>query len=248
MTADFSKLLTHPDKDEIISKLLTGIKPRDISDWLKLKYPDQKEQGHLRLSSNILKDFVDNNLDLYNTLKNDVAGAKNNQTPPKDIADSLKNNKTYKERLNELADQEIDIKKIMVETIFIIKQRVEQVFDKVQENPQNIKPDYTLIKWFEILLSASEKFQKIVNEAPDMVVQHNISVQMVEQHTVVLQDAIREVMLEMDPQMAFLFMEKLNAKMAVLQEPNHQTISPDKRLAEVKVISTKVNNIDNKDK
>lgn len=242
MVADFSKLLDHPDKDEIISKLITGISPKDISDWLKLKYSDQKTQGHLRLSSKMLKDFIDNNLDLYKTLQNDIVGAKNGQTPPKDIADSLKNNKTYKERLNELADQEIDIKKIMVETIFLIKQRIEQVFDKVQENPQNLKPDYALIKWFEILLSASEKFQKIVNEAPDMVVQHNHSVQMVEQHTAILQDAIREVMLETDSQMAFLFMEKLNAKMINLQEPTQQIISPEKRLAEVQVISTKVNN------
>lgn len=246
MVADFSKLLSHPDKDEIISKLITGIKPKDVADWLKLKYPE-KEQRHLQLSSKMLKDFVDNNLDLYNTLQNDIAGTKNGQTPPKEISESLQNNKTYKERLNELADNEIDIKRIMVETVFIIKQRIEQVFDKVQENPQNMKPDHALIKWFEVLLNAAEKFQKIVNEAPDLVVQHNHSVQMVEQHTAFLQDAIRETMAEVDPKMAFLFMEKMNDKMNSLQEPQPQTVSPEKRLAEAQVINTKVNKIDGED-
>ena len=78
MVADFSKILSHPDKDEIISKLVTGIKPRDVSDWLKLKYSD-KEQGHLRISSKILQDFVENNLDLYNVIQNDISGVKQNK-------------------------------------------------------------------------------------------------------------------------------------------------------------------------
>jgi len=32
------KILEHPDKDEIISKLVIGITPKDIHDWLSAKY------------------------------------------------------------------------------------------------------------------------------------------------------------------------------------------------------------------
>ena len=38
MTVDFSKVLDHPDQDEIISKLMAGVTPKDINEWLKLKY------------------------------------------------------------------------------------------------------------------------------------------------------------------------------------------------------------------
>lgn len=236
MVADFSKILSHPDKDEIISKLVTGIKPKDVSDWLKLKYTD-KEQGHLRVSSKILQEFVENNLDLYNVLQNDISGVKQDK---KEISDSLKNNKTYQERIVEIADKELDIKRLLIETGHIIRQRVEQVFDKIQENPQNFKPDYTLIKWLETLLSFTDKYQKIVNEAPDTVVQHNVNIQIVEQHTIMLQDAIRETMAEVDSDMAFNFLEKLNAKMSLLQCPQHQVMSQDKKLLEAQIISSKI--------
>ena len=53
MSADFSKILLHPDKDEIISKIMTGVSHKNIADGLKLQYPD-KEQGHLRISAALL--------------------------------------------------------------------------------------------------------------------------------------------------------------------------------------------------
>lgn len=240
MVADFSKILSHPDKDEIISKLVTGIKPKDVSDWLKLKYTD-KEQGHLRVSSKILQEFVENNLDLYNVLQNDISGVKQDK---KEISDSLKNNKTYQERIVEIADKELDIKRLLIETGHIIRQRVEQVFDKIQENPQNFKPDYTLIKWLETLLSFTDRYQKIVNEAPDTVVQHNVNIQIVEQHTIMLQDAIRETMAEVDSDMAFSFLEKLNAKMSLLQCPQPQVMSQDKKLLEAQIISSKIEGLE----
>lgn len=218
---------------------MTGVKPKEISDWLRLKYSD-KDQGHLHLAAKMLKDFVDNNTDLYAVLQNDIQSVKNGQMIPKELSESLRNNKTYKERLNELADKEIDIKKVLRETVFIIKQRVEQVFDKIQENPSNMKPDYALIKWLELLLNSTEKFQKIVNEAPDIVVQHNVSLQMVEQNTALLQDAIRETMEEVDPAMALLFMDKLSEKMNVLTAPKAEVLSTDKRLAEAQLLNTKV--------
>ena len=242
MSVDFSKLLSHPNKDEIISKLVTGVQPSEVSDWLKLKYSDD-DQKHLRLSQQLLKTFIENNLDLYKTLQDDILVISSGQE--KEISESLKNNKTYKARLTELVDQELDIKKIMVETVFLIRQRVEQVFDKAQENPESLKPDPTLIKWMELLLNTTEKYNKIVNQAPDSIVQHNVSVQVIEQHTAFLQDAIRETMAEEDPQMAYLFLDKLNAKMERIKEPQGaSSISIEKRLNEAQILEAKIQKIE----
>ena len=152
---DFSKLQSHPNKEEILNKLVNGTKPKDISDWLKLKYPD-KEQGHLRVSASMLKEFLNSNLDLYNTLKIDIVDTKQGLQQNKKIAESLLNNKTYRQRLNELADNEIDIKRVISEIVFLIRERIEQYFDKIQDNPESLKGDYGLIKWFEVLLNAVE--------------------------------------------------------------------------------------------
>ncbi len=237
---DFSKLLSHPNKEEILNKLVNGTKPKDISDWLKLKYPD-KEQGHLRVSASMLKEFLNSNLDLYNTLKIDIVDTKQGLQQNKKIAESLLNNKTYRQRLNELADNEIDIKRVISEIVFLIRERIEQYFDKIQDNPESLKGDYGLIKWFEVLLNAVEKFDKIVNNAPDQVIQHNITMQAVDQHTAIFQDVIREVLAEMDPEAAFLFIEKMRAKMEEIEPPkDNGSLSQDKRMAEAKIIKETV--------
>jgi hypothetical protein len=242
MSVDFGKLLSHPDKDEIISKLVTGIQVSEVSDWLKLKYSDE-DQKHLRLSQKMLKTFLDNNLDLYQTLQDDIQIINSGQDI--EISESLKNNKTYKQRLTELAEEELDVKKIMVETVFLIRQRVEQVFDKAQESPESLKPDPTLIKWLELLMNSTDKYNKIVNQAPDSIVQHNVSIQVIEQHTALLQDAIRETMAEIDPQMAFLFLDKLNEKMAKIQEPQQVSNIPlEKRLSESQILEAKIQKIE----
>jgi hypothetical protein len=244
MTADFSKLLAHPDKEEIFDKLTRGIKPKDISDWLKLKYPN-RDQSHLRLSAKLLKDFTDNNMDLYNVLKSDIIDTKAGKKQDKKIAESLLNNKTYRERLNELADTEIDIKRVITEIVFLIRERIEQYFDRMQENPNNLKPDYGLIRWFEVLLNAVEKFDKIINNAPDQIIQHNVTMQAVSNHTALFQDVIREVLAEMDPEASFLFMERLRERMELLEPLEEmKPLSQDKRLAEAKIIQKKVDGID----
>lgn len=240
---DFSKILAHPDKDEIISKLVNGVKTKDVSDWLKLKYPNSN-QAHLRLSGKMLKEFVDNNLDLYNTLKNDIADVKAGNKQDKKIAESLLNNKTYRERLNELADNDIDIKRVITEVVFLIRERIEQYFDKIQENPGNLKPDYGLIKWFEVLLNATEKFDKIINKAPDQVIQHNITMQAMDQHTAIFQDVIREVLAELDPEASFLFMDKMREKLSALAPPElDKPLTQEKRLAEAKILMAQAEDI-----
>lgn len=244
MVADFSKLLSHPDKEEIISKLMTGISSKNIADWLKLKYPDAN-QGHLRLAAANLKEFTDKiDFSTYNQFKNDAIQATTNSSS---LPESIKNNKCYKDRLIELADKEIDIKRMVQETVMLIRARAEQVFDKIQENPQNMKGDYALIKWFELLLNSLEKCDKVVNERPDQVIQHNV--QVTEMQTAMFQDAIRETMAEVDPEIAFLFMDKLSAKMKTLQEPVPPKLSSlgglafqENRLKEAQILNTTINN------
>ena len=48
MTApDYSIILNHPLNQEIISKLITGTDPKEINQWLKLKYPNKEDAQKL---------------------------------------------------------------------------------------------------------------------------------------------------------------------------------------------------------
>jgi len=207
-----------------VGKLVSGIRPKDVSEWLKVKYSD-KDEAHLKLSAALLKEFVDNNLNLYETLKQDIQGTKSGGIEKK-ISAALKNNKTYQERMIEMADEEIDIKKMFKSVYVMLNARVEQYFDKMQENPTNLKPDYGLLKFFDSMMMYVEKYDKIINQSPDQIIQHNVTVQVMDQYVNVMQDSIRQTLAEMDLDAANLFMEKFNENLSKLQLP--EGIQPTK--------------------
>ena len=202
---DFSKLVSHPEKQKIISKLLSGDPPKTISEYLKAKYDTDTS---MHLSINLLTEFKTKWLDkpqfIDKIVKDQQAGKLD-----KKIADSLMNNKTWQERVIDRVDSEIDLKQKIRDTLVRVEARAEQVFDAIQQNPTNVKLDYVMIKYFEILSDMIEKADKIINERPDTLIQNNISIQMVEQHSVALQEAIREALREFSPEDASKFMEIL---------------------------------------
>lgn len=234
--SDFSILLAHPLAEEIITKLITGTSSKDISQWLRLKYPD-KEQKHLHISSKLLDEYANKHIgNLMEQLQKDVSILKSNPTPK--IAASLLNNKTYRERLVDLIDQEVDIKKMIKELILMIRERTEQIFDRIQESPTSLgKGDYTLIKYFELLLNATEKFDKIHNNAPDQIIQHNITVQMVDKYKIVFQEAVRKTLAHMDTESSILFMEILSEELQKLEMPIDLSPTPETRMVEAHILS-----------
>ncbi|TXG77352.1 hypothetical protein E6Q11_02935 [Candidatus Dojkabacteria bacterium] len=234
---DFSLLTDHPDYEEIVSKIATGTDPKVIAHWLKVKY-SEKDQKHLQLSLKLIQEFVDKHADLDTHLKRDVLAVKTGDTSLSDykIAASLMNNKTYMERLQQLADTKVDIKKMITELVLICRERMMQVFDKIQENPTNTKGDYVLLKYFETLFIATEKFDKIVNEAPDQVIQVNIQNQMAEQIVSVFQEAIRETLTHIDPESALLFIEIFAEKFNALKLPKQVVPTPETYETEAKLL------------
>lgn len=237
---DFSNLLEHPDKEEIISKLLGGTDPKEVFQWLKVKYPEKK-QSHLRLTLKLLQEFTKSQyVDAYKQYKDDINNIKSGSSDKinKKISATLLNNKTYHERLNEIADKELNIRKILVGTIMMIQDRAIQIFDKIQENPEAItKAEYALIKWIEQLLSSVEKYEKLINQAPDQIIQHNFTIQYVDQQAAVFQEVIRELLAEMDPEISMKFMEKLSVKLSRLKPPTpDQPLTLDQRVKEAEII------------
>lgn len=253
---DFSNLTSHPNYHEIVDKLIHGSDPKDIANWLKLAYPD-KEQAHLRLSIKLLQDFVKSGLmDYKQQFAKDLALVKTGDFDHlnKKVAESLLNNKTYRERLHDLADSELNIKEVLKATIIMLRDRLEQVFDRIQEDPGNINPkqEYILINLADKVGLVVEKYDKIVNQAPDVIIQHNINnQQIVDQKLAIFQEALRETLAELDAEASLLFLEKWTEKLNKLQPPVEQSqLSSEQRLKEATLLQEAViiDDLNKKDK
>jgi len=242
--SDFSNILEHPDSEEIVARLLKrGESPRQVNQWLKLKYPD-KDQGHLRLTIKCLKDFSTSQYtDCYTQFAKDLTTHKTGGKINRKVADSLLNNKTYQERLNEVAEKEVeivDIKQMMQSLIFASYERMEQVFDRIQEDPRNFKGDRIFLEYLEKIFNMFEKHEKLLNSAPDQIIQHNITLQAVESNTNAILEAIRETLAQMDSEASLLFMDLFYSKLKNLNAPPTDDMSHDDRVKDAKVLREKI--------
>lgn len=233
--SDFSLITEHPLSKEIISKLLSGSSPKEVSQWLKIKFP-AKDQGHLRLTQKILKEFNSSQYtNVYDQFKNDLANVSNKDDV---TSTSLLNNKTYRERLQEIADKEFDILKVLDNLIVIAHDRLEQVFDRIQEKPGSFEGDNTLRNYINMMFEITERLEKIRINSPENIAQQNITMQTINENIAVYQEAIRETLAEIDPDTAMLFMDKLYNKLNELKpEPS---LTQEERIDEATLLHERV--------
>jgi hypothetical protein len=239
------KILDHPDKDELIAKLVLGYAAKDIHDWLAAKYTNVSEAKFV-IGEKSIKSFQDNYLDVYQMIQDDIKKTK--QAVATSTEDQLelavKGNSTYKGKMLELAGKEIDIREMVRNLCVAIETRLGQVFDEIQEDPRNIntKIDRVLIEYGELFGGLLEKYYKFTESPADLTIQHNVTLQVVDQHISVFHDVIREVLSQLDLESSMLFMELFNEKMAKLKQPVvDQLPNTDMKLAEAKLLNETIN-------
>jgi len=239
------KILDHPDKDEIIAKLVLDYPPKDINEWLKAKYTNVSESKFV-IAEKSIKTFKDSYLDVYNMIREDMIKTKQAiATSTEDQMElAIKNNPTYKSKMLELAGKEIDVRQMVAHLCLAVETRLGQVFDVIQEDPRNIntRVDRVLIEYGELLGGILEKYYKFTEAPADQIIQHNVTLQVVDQHISVFHDVIREVLSQMDLETSLYFMEVFNEKMAKLKPPVPEVIpNTDMKLAEAKILNETIN-------
>jgi hypothetical protein len=238
--APLQKILDHPDKDEIISKMIIGSSVKDIYEWLKVKYSNISETKFV-ISEKHLNTFKDTYLDVYNLIQKDMRQTKAAivTNSEEKLILSIQKNSAYKEKMLELADKEIDIRKMVATLCVAIESRTEKVFNELQSNPDiNPKLDRLLISYAESLGMILDKYYKFTEVPVTPTIQHNVTLQVVDQHISVFHDVIKEVLAQMDVETSLYFMEVFNEKMAKLKPPSEELIpNTDIRLAETKILN-----------
>lgn len=239
------KILDHPDKDEIISKLIIGISPKDVYEWLQAKYTNVNEAKFV-IRQNHLKSFQENYLDIYNMIQEDLSKTKEaiSMSTEDQLELTVKNNATYKNIMIETANKQLDVRSTIMQLCVAIETRLSQVFDEIQADPRNIntKVDRLLINYAEILGNILEKYYKFTENPADQIIQHNVTLQVVDQHISVFHDVIKKVLAQMDLESSMYFMEVFNEEMTKLKVPEKdQAPNIDMQLAEVKLLSETIN-------
>ncbi len=241
----FKKILNHPDREEIIAKLVLDISVKDIHDWLESKYTSVNDSQFV-IAEKAIKTFKDNYLDVYSLIQEDIQKTKLavSTSTIDELELSVKSNPTYKSKMLELAGKEIDIRQMVARLCIGIETRLAQVFDEIQEDPNDIntRVDRLLIDYAEVLGNLLEKYYKFTENPDALTVQHNVTLQVVDQHISVFHDAIREVLSEMDLESSMLFMELFHDKMSKLKLHNMVSLpNTDVKLAEVKLLNETIN-------
>jgi len=238
------KILDHPDRDEIISKLVIGISPKDIHEWLEAKYTNVSEAKFV-IAEKSIKSFQDSYLDIYNLIQEDLSKTKSaiasNTQDQLDLA--VKENPAYKNIMMQTATHQLDVRKMISQLCVAIETRLSQVFDEIQQDPRNINTriDRLLIEYADTLGNILEKYYKFTEAPADQVIQHNVTLQVVDQHISVFHDVIKEILAQMDLETSMYFMEIFNQKMSKLKAPDKNAPNIDAQLAEVKLLSETIN-------
>lgn len=230
-------IIQHPDKDELIAKLLANVPPSEITEWLGAKYTLAAEKKFV-ISTRAITAFQKDYLDFYNIVREDIAKTKSNLTAEQELQQEIQGSPKYHKVLEKYVNNEIDIKLIVRRCVAAVEMRVEQMYDLIQEDPRNIKMDRTLVEWFQTLTTILEKYDTILNGSPDQInIQNNINIQVVDQHINVVYNVIKEILSRLDYDTSLLFIDLFNEEMKKLKPLENTVLPQDERLSEAKILS-----------
>lgn len=210
------KILKHPDKKLIIEKLIKGESTREVESWLKEKYPDQ---SRLHITYMTLQKFRKDNLDLHGDVLEDIktkrAEIVSEQTE-EEKKELLLNSSAYRDKINQIADTELNVTKRMLELDAIIQTRLEYYYNILMSGG-SFKEDKLFLEYINTMRSLLQDWKKYIEGFADKRVENNISVTIVNQQINILKTAISETLQELDPSYTNLFLDKLNDKIDEIQ-------------------------------
>ena len=210
-----SKISRHPDKNEIIKKLLGGEPVKKIEAWLKQKYPRTKRN---HISYMTLQKFRANHLNIKGDLLEDIKNRRHQDdidAEKNEIKVSLLNSSEYQKKIEEIVSNEIDVNRKLLEMEKLISARMEYYFNIVSAGG-NMHNDKILLEYINSMRSILADWKKYVEGVADKTIEHNVNIQVVDTQVKVLKESMFEVLKEMDPQLILVFMDKLNKKMQML--------------------------------
>lgn len=214
-----SKILNHPDKEEIISKLLAGSSVKEIEAWLKKKHPRTKR---LHVSYMTLQKFRAENLNLKGNVLEDIKNRRTDLTKDSVEAEAkmiIANSSSYKQKIEEIASSNLDVTKRLLEMDALINSRIEFYFNLLQQGG-SIKEDKIFIEYINTMKSIMQDWKKYIEGFADKKIEHNININIVNEYAQALKSCVIEVLKELDPELTFKFINLLDNRLRQIEYPN----------------------------
>lgn len=213
-----NKIINHPDKELLIQRLTAGDSVRSVEAWIADRYPT-RAQAHLRLSSSTIQQFRKEFLNISGEVLADISDASSltkQAMKHEMIVDDVRATGAYKEAITAIATERLDVQRELIEIFHILKSRLEVMFDRVNAQGFSDKMERSLRDLTGQMLDALEKYKKFVEGYTEKT-EHSININVMQGQVGIIREAVREVVAELDPDLAVKFMGKLNEKMRALQ-------------------------------
>ena len=133
----------------------------------------------------------------------------------------IRSSNAYQEKLNEIADAEIDVTRRLLELEKIISSRIEYYYNLLDQGG-SIKDDKVFLEYIGAMRSLLQDWKKYIEGYADKKVEHNININIVHQQISIMKNVVCDVLTDLDPSLVSIFMDKLNN--------NLNTIDYDERM------------------
>ena len=206
------KILNHPDKETLISKLLEGDSVKEVERWLKEKYPRTKR---LHVSYMTLQKFRAEHLNIKGDVLDDIKNRRveiDREASEAEARMIVKASSSYQQKLEEIASSELDVTRRLLEMDSLINSRIEYYYNMLQEGG-TLREDKIFIEYINTMKSLMQDWKKYIEGVADKKIEHNINISVVNEQARILKETVLEVLQEMKPELIPVFVDKLDVKM-----------------------------------
>jgi cysteinyl-tRNA synthetase len=221
------KVLNHPDREDIISKLLEGDSVKSVEAWLKKKYPRTKR---LHVSYMTLQKFRGENLNLKGNLLDDI---KNKRTEvDREALDAetklvIASSSAYQQKIDEIATSELDVARRLLEMDKVIGSRIEHYYNLLDTGGGSIREDKVFIEYINTMKSLMQDWKKYVEGVADTRIDHNININIVNEQAKMLKEVVLGILQDISPELVGVFVSRLDHKIRALDANNIKLIEGD---------------------
>ena len=206
------KILNHPEKEDIIKKLLSGDSVKEVERWLKKKHPRTKR---LHISYMTLQKFRSEHLNFRGEVLEDIKDKRHEVDKESKEAEArmiIKSSSSYIQKIDEIAESELDVSKRLLEMDALINSRIEYYFNLLQTGV-TIREDKVFIEYINTMKSIMQDWKKYIEGYADKKIEHNININVVNEQARILKEAVLDILQEINPDLISTFVNRLEYKM-----------------------------------
>tara|TARA_Y100000114_G_C11764050_1_gene332063 strand:+ start:12350 stop:13024 length:675 start_codon:yes stop_codon:yes gene_type:complete len=210
-----SKVLRHPDKEDIIARLISGDSVKEVDSWLKSKYPRKKR---LHISYMTLQKFRSDHLNLKGEVLEDIKNKRSEVDKASAAAEAkmiIESSSAYHDKINEIASNEMDVTRRLLEIEALVNSRIKYYYDLLN-NGGSLREDKIFLEYISALKGIMQDWKKYIEGVADQKIEHNVSVSVINDHAEILKSAVLDVLNEMSPELVGVFIERVSVRMREL--------------------------------